>query len=67
MAYPLYLYGPDETFRIVSSDAERDQAVAEGFWAWSRDVSVSAPDTAVVIPQKRGPGRPRKLPQESES
>ena len=75
MSYPGYMFHPyprhvhkrGGVYRIVHSDAERDQAVAEG-WALQPvpdavdeplvPASVSAP------PVKRKPGRPKRGPVE---
>ncbi len=74
MAYPKYLHGPDATFRIVTTEAEEQAAIAAGFWVWTKEthgsaayaVTDTAPpevtqtenDTVTVTPKKRG--RPRK-------
>jgi hypothetical protein len=66
MGYPLYLYGPHGTYRVVADDDERDQALAAGFWVWGSDVRTPEPDSAPVMtePLKKRRGRPPKMPQE---
>lgn len=60
-AYPKYLYGPADTFRIVANAEEQTQAEADGFWAWRPEPPAPPPDTAseAVDPPRRR-GRPRR-------
>jgi hypothetical protein len=64
MGYPLYLYGPDQTYRIVADDAERDQAIQDGFLVWTRTTATTAPDPLSVPAKPRSPKRPRPVAQE---
>jgi hypothetical protein len=36
--YPRHVHGPNKTYKVVHSDAERDAAVADGWYLWPKDV-----------------------------
>jgi hypothetical protein len=64
---PFFLYGPKGTHRIVADEAEREQALAEGFWVWdkmnpTRSLSVELSSPSDTAPKKRG--RPKKTQEQ---
>ena len=71
---PFFLYGPDGKHRIVADEAEKAQALAEGFWVWDKmnpthtlSAEVSSPSDTVTsepnpAPKKRG--RPKKTQEQ---
>jgi hypothetical protein len=76
---PFFLYGPKGTHRIAADEAERERALAEGFWVWDKmnptrslSVELSSPsDTATPEPVAPVPepakkrGRPKKTQEQT--
>ncbi len=73
---PFFLYGPKGTHRIAADEAERERALAEGFWVWDKmnptrslSVELSSPsDTStpepVEAPAPKKRGRPKKTQEQ---
>jgi hypothetical protein len=59
--YPRHMHRPGGQFRVVQSDAERDQAQAEGWWLTPNGPDAPPPEDA---PRKRG--RPRTVTRSEE-